>query len=416
MLRKKFFLLILISVLLSNCAKEKDESINVAIYQAMKEWYLWYQHIPEVDPTLYTTPTQLLEAIKYKEIDRWSFIITSAEYEQYYIQGKYYGHGFGYGFDNQSQVRISYIFKNSDLYKAGVQRGWIIKKINNNIVTPQNINNLLGENKAGITNSFTFSRPQGNDTLITSVKKEVAMQMVLLDTIFQINDRKVGYLVLFSFIANAAKELEDVFGRFKSNGINELILDLRYNSGGFTDIGLLLASFIAANNYDKELFCKFIHNDKKTNMDTSLILTKQNNSISLSRLFVITTNKTASTSEIIINGLRPYLTVYTIGNKTEGKPVGMDVLTWTNHSYYLFPITFKIVNANNEGDYYNGIPVNAITPDDLTHNFGDIQESCLNNALYFITNNKFLTSTRTFETPTIKPVLLTWWDREFGAY
>ncbi|MCX7985969.1 MAG: S41 family peptidase [Bacteroidales bacterium] len=402
-------------VLLFSCSKEETEPVNVAVYNAMKDWYLWYEQIPTVDPQLYKSPTELLEAIKYKKLDRWSFIITSDEYQQYFVAGKYYGHGFGYGFDNKEQVRVIYVFKNSDLYPAGVRRGWIVKKINNTAVTPQNISSLLGENRAGIVNNFTFGRPENTDTTISSTKKEVPMDMVLLDTVYNTSVGKVGYLVLFSFIADAASELEQAFNRFVSAGINELIIDLRYNTGGFVNIGQLLASYIAGKNYPNAVWCSFIHNDKKTAKDTSLRLETKNNSLQLSRLFVITTRSTASTSEIIINGLRPYISVYTIGEKTEGKPVGMDVLTWKQHAYYLFPVSFKIVNKNGEGDYYNGLPVDAEVDDDMSHNFGNTNEECLKAALNYIEQGSFLLPSRMFKRFS-RPEPKNWWDREFGAY
>lgn len=414
---KKILLLTFLSViLLGSCSKEENEPVNVAIYNAMKEWYLWYDQIPSVDPQQYQTPAQLLEALKYKKLDRWSFIITTNEYQQYFVEGKYFGHGFGYGFDANANVRITYIFKNSDLYPAGVRRGWTIKKINNTEVTPQNISNLLGENKAGITNVFTFGRPEGADTVISSEKKEVSMDMVLLDTIYTSSSgKKIGYLVLYSFIADAASEIDRVFGKFATNGVTELILDLRYNTGGFTNIGLLLSSYIAGQNHSGAIWCSFLHNNKKTDLDTSLRLESKNNSLNINRLFVITTRSTASTSEMIINGLRPFMDVYTIGEKTHGKPVGMEILTWKQHDYVLFPITFRIVNQNGEGEYYDGLPVNAEVNDDIAHNFGDTQEDCLQATLNFIEQGTFRYILRTGQR-TERPEPRTWWDREFGAY
>lgn len=414
-MRKMLFLFILSVILLGSCSKDESEPINVAVYNAMKEWYLWYDQIPSVDPQQYQTPAQLLEAIKYKKYDRWSFIITSAEYQQYFVEGKYFGHGFGYGFDGDGNVRIIYIFKNSDLYPAGVRRGWIIKKINNTAVTAQNISGLLGENKAGIINSFTFGRPQGADTVIASEKKEVPMDMILLDTVYTVTSGKVGYLALFSFIADAASELDRVFSKFAAAGITDLIVDLRYNTGGFTNIGLLLASYIAGKNHPQEIWCSFLHNNKKTDMDTSLRLETKNNSLTLNRLFVITTSSTASTSEIIINGLRPMMEVYTVGEKTHGKPVGMDVLTWKQHDYVLFPVSFRIVNKNGVGEYFDGLPVNAAVNDDMTHNFGDKQEDCLQATLNYIEQGSFRQLLRAAKQST-RPEPASWWDREFGAY
>jgi len=414
-MRKLLYYLVLSTLVLGACTKEENEPVNVAVYNAMKEWYLWYDKIPSVDPQQYKSPAQLLEAIKYKQLDRWSFIITTAEYQQYYLEGKYYGHGFGYGFDSNGKVRITFIFKNSDLYAAGVRRGWMIKTINNTTVTTQNISSLLGENKAGISNTFVFGRPNGTDTTITSEKKEVPMDMVLLDTVYTLGAHKVGYLVLYSFIADAASEIDEVFNKFATTGVSDLIVDLRYNTGGFTNIGLLLASYIAGKNHPREIWCRFVHNDKKNSKDTSLVLEAKDQSLSLNRLFVITTSSTASTSEIIINGLRPMMTVYTIGQKTHGKPVGMDVLTWKQYDYVLFPICFKIINKNGQGDYFGGLDVDATVADDISHNFGDQHEACLKAALNFIEQGSFRQPLRV-GLPTTRPEPTSWWDREFGAY
>jgi C-terminal processing protease CtpA/Prc len=412
------WLLIFLPIILASCTKEDSQPetpLNVAVYNTMKGWYLWYDSIPSVDPLQYKSPSDLLEAIKYKKLDRWSYIITLDEYNQYYVEGKYYGHGFGYGTASDGTERITYIFKSSSLYKAGVRRGWIIKKIDNTRVSNNNISSLLGENKAGITNTFTFGRESLPDTTIASTKSEVSMEMVLLDTVYTVSNRKVGYMVLYSFIADAKNELNTVFSRFYKANIQDLIIDLRYNTGGYTDVGKLLASLIVGKSHSGDILCKFIHNDKKSKYNDSLRIDNLDYSLSLSRIFILTTGMTASTSEIMINGLKPLIDVYTIGQNTQGKPVGMDIQLFEDYKYALFPISFKIVNRENAGDYYQGFKPDQLVADDLTHDFGDIQEKYLWNALYYVQNGSFSNSQKG-SLEMNRKISNNWWDREFGAY
>jgi len=93
----------------------------------------------------------------------------------------------------------------------------------------------------------------------------------------------------------------------------------------------------------------------------------------------------------------------------------MDVLTWKQYDYVLFPISFKIVNKNGQGDYFGGLDVDASVADDISHNFGDQHEACLKAALNFIEQGSFRQPLRV-GLPTTQPEPTSWWDREFGAY
>jgi hypothetical protein len=112
--------------------------------------------------------------------------------------------------------------------------------------------------------------------------------------------------------------------------------------------------------------------------------------INMSRLTVITTRETASASEVIINGLSPYLNVVTLGDTTNGKPTGMNVWTFSN-KYVFAPVTFKLVNKVNFGDFYDGFYPAKYVSDDITHDFGDRNEYCLKEAIRYIETGSFST-------------------------
>jgi C-terminal processing protease CtpA/Prc len=135
------------------------------------------------------------------------------------------------------------------------------------------------------------------------------------------------------------------------------------------------------------VFVTLTYNDHKHLQNKPYLLVNNPLNISLERLFVITSTSSASASEAIINGLRPHLPVITIGNRTHGKPVGMNV--WRVNGYAVAPITFKVANANGEAEYFNGITADASVNDDLQVGFGDTSEDCLAQALHYIAHGSF---------------------------
>jgi len=424
-LLQKIILGIVISSLLLGQSCKKDDitpmsgadstkAVNTYIYEIVKEWYLWYDKLPSNTPDVYLSPQAFLDSLTYKPIDRWSFVITKKEYDDYFVQGTMYGHGFSFSLDAENRFRIAYLFKNSDLYKAGVHRSWIIEKING--VTPDtgNIFDLLGPSEAGITNIFLFKKPDGSEVTDTFTKKEVTMNMVLYRDTLHVDNKIVGYLVFEGFLADAEAELNEAFDYFNKAGISELVLDLRYNGGGELSIAEYLAGIIGGNAANNMPFVTLTYNDKHQKNNTTTKIIKNSKTVILNRLFVITTKETASASEALINGLKPYMDVYLIGSQTYGKPTGMNVYSIQSYNYILAPVTFKLTNKNNYGDYFDGLPVDKQAIDDIYHDFGNRNEACLSQALYYIQNGTFTASVKAYYVPYKHPKQ--GWRTEVIAY
>jgi len=134
-----------------------------------------------------------------------------------------------------------------------------------------------------------------------------------------------------------------------------------------------------------------MYNDKKYESNFFLYFKSKTESLNLSRLVVICTYETASASEVVINGLKPYLNVVLVGDTTNGKPTGMNVWQYPakNSKYVYAPVTFKMVNKDNYGDFFKGIPPDRYVSDDITHDFGDVNEYCLKEAVFYIENGSF---------------------------
>lgn len=388
---------ILSLTLIASCRKDDNspsETLTPAmardsLYYIMNEWYYWYDLMPVVRKEDYADPYELLEAMRYKPLDRWSFV---ADYDEFMglMQGSFVGHGFRIGLDEYDKARIVLIYSGSPLYAEGVRRGWIVKKINGKDVAPSllpdagtTFSDLVGPAEAGITNTFLFQKPDGSEVTISSTKKAFTLNSVLLYDTLHLSSGITGHLVFESFIEPSEDELATAFSFFRNNGVQDLILDLRYNSGGYLYIAQILASYIAGNGYQGSTFVKLTYNDLHPEANITFKLINNPYPLSLTRLVVITSHETASASECIINGLRPYMDVVCIGDTTGGKPTGMNGGA-IGKKYFIAPVTFKTVNKDDEGDFFDGFAPDALVSDDITHKFDEREELCLKTAISYL--------------------------------
>jgi carboxyl-terminal processing protease len=412
----------LLLALLLGCEKE-PENQNIAqsfrekemttdyLYEIMRSYYLWESTMPK-NPDFGKNIYNFLDELRYKPLDIWSFIIPTSTYFEYFEGGRMTGYGFGFAPDDENHVRVSYVFDDSPLKKAGITRGWKILSVDNTSVNINNIGALLG-NLDVDTQQFEVENLNGETRFFTFSKDTVEINTVLLDTVFNINNKKVGYLVFKSFIETSKQELLESFGYFKDNEIDELIVDLRYNGGGRADIGVLLGGLIAGENVKNETMVQYLHNSNHTDEDISIDFSLHENSLNLRRVVFIATKNTASASEMLINGLDPFIEVVQVGDETHGKPVGM--YSWVFKDFTVLPVSFKIANATGFGEFFNGLPADAYVADDLTRAFGDTSEFCLNQSLYYIEHGEFPASAQ-LKSARRKTSHLKGWQLETGAY
>lgn len=381
-----------------------ETQIKDFVWKSMNSWYLYEADVPaladERDKDIpayvdflesYSSPEALFDDLIYqKDVkDRFSFIVDDYDELENMLQG--ISESFGYDFQ---LVRISanndnllgyvrYVLPDSPAEKAGIKRGDLFNKINDQQLTVQNYQKLLFNQKSYTLGLVTFK----NNQFVAD--KNVEMDAVIIhenpvflaQTMEIPGGKKAGYLVYNEFNYLYHQDLNDVFSQFKNLGIDEMILDLRYNPGGSVLTAALLASMLYSTDTEKR-FIKYQFNEKHQEESTAMEFFNQVpildsdykitdieplHSLELSRLYVLTSSGTASASEAIINGLKPYLDVVIIGDRTVGKNVGSRTLydspesDFTEkskanpaHKYALQPLTTKIVNADGFGEYENG--------------------------------------------------------------
>lgn len=372
-----------------SCKKEKDNSveiINRETYELMQIVYLWNTHLPaSVDPSAYSTPADFLDAIRYDEYDKWSAIITKDEFSQYFEEGTMIGHGFMLGLDDDENIRIAFVYTSTQAYQQGVRRGWIVEKVNGTVATPSNVWDLLGESEVGVRNEITFTN--GDGTLVTKdlTKEEVDITPVLHYEVLEQGSSKIGYLVFQDFIDAANDQLDEAFDSFSVAGINDVIIDMRYNGGGSVDVAEHLAGWLIGKDFANQPFVKYQHNmNLAIEEDTTINIKSNPSGLSLNRIFFIGTENTASASELMINGVKPYVESILAGSTTHGKPVGMYVFEFRDYDWVVLPVCFKYSNADNEGDFYDGLQPALSAEDDITRDFGDPEEASLKAILDYI--------------------------------
>ncbi|MCX6301137.1 MAG: S41 family peptidase [Bacteroidia bacterium] len=402
-MKKLLPLLLIVLTLLGSCKKDEPDPITTdgvpamardTLYYIMKQWYYWFNLMPAVERINYPNPYELLEAMRYKEMDKWSFV---ADYDEFIAEmgGTFVGHGFRIGLDKSLNARIAMIYNNSPLYLEGVRRGWIVKKINGYDIAQillandgEAYQNAIGPSTAGVTNAFIFQKPDGTEVTISSTKQSFTINTVILYDTLHLSSGITGHLVFESFIEPSEGELETAFAFFQANNVKDLIVDLRYNSGGYLYIAQQLASYIAGNSITGTTFAKLSYNAKSQSANNTFAFQKTSYPLSLPRLAVITTRLTASASEAVMNGLKPHLNLISIGDTTLGKPMGMN--GWIcKKKYFFWPVTFKIVNSANEGEYYDGMVPTKVATDDIAHDFDDRNEECLKEAISWLQTGSF---------------------------
>jgi C-terminal processing protease CtpA/Prc len=292
---------------------------------------------------------------------------------------------------------VQYVISGSDADTKGIKRGDIFTDVNGTQLTISNYRELLFSN----SDSYTIGLATLNNNQITKTGNSVSLnnseqteQSVHLSKVIVKDGKKVGYVMYNSFVSSQDEALKAVFSDMATQQIDELVVDLRYNRGGQVETAQLLAGLIDGEHASK-VFGKLVFNEKLSSQNRDVEIINSNVNLGLSRVFFLTTQNSASASEMTINGLKPYLNVIQIGDRTEGKDVGSNPFydyidnnrtINPNHKYLILPITFKYYNSEDIGDFSEGLIPNFNIPENLANLgiLGDIEEPLLKKALEYI--------------------------------
>ncbi|MEM7256040.1 MAG: S41 family peptidase [Pseudomonadota bacterium] len=349
------------------------ESINRWVYRNMKDYYLYADQVPTVNTDTYATPAELISELRFEELDPFSGISNAERREAFFNTGLSYGFGYNWRYDANNNARVTYVFANSSFGRANIKRGDIIVAVEGelwNDMTRERYLELVGNKDNPRTTNWTFidsDTQSTKDVLLTY--GEYTADTVLYTNIYTNDsfDGKVGYIVFNEFLATSEAELDSAIARLSRQGATELILDLRYNPGGYTYIARKLASQIGGETLQGKALVRYEHNSKYSNVDYQRNFEAATPTLNLNKVVILTTSSTASSSELLINALRPYVEVVTIGGSTRGKPFISSSRNYCGLS--LNAMEAQGVNANGVS-VAGGIPADCYATDDPTRPFG----------------------------------------------
>ncbi|KDN55108.1 S41 family peptidase [Flavobacterium seoulense] len=457
---------LLLGLIFTACSKDSDsnetaitepDEINNFVWKAMNSWYYWQPNVPDLSDSkiastaTYTkfingkAPDALFYSLLYQRgtIDKFSWIENSNEIVHVSkiaeIEKK---GGFSYGVypKDASSVNmvalVNYVVPGSPAALAGLKRGDVITKINGSQLTSSNYDQL--EN-AQLTLTIAASVQFINASLVTTdkgttvtvTKTEIDENPVAYYEKKVYGSKNIGYLVYNGFKSDYNDELNATFAKMKSDGINELVLDLRYNGGGSLETAVALAQMINGNFTNKP-YVYLDFNDKHNSNDGYENLSEKVrvfnlvdneptfqreesiNSLALTKIYVLVSFQTASASELTVQCLKKYISVVTIGEETTGKFVGSNTLydspssnytsyadRSTKHKWQLQPITFSYYNKDKDANPSKIKPDYAINPYSAFLNlveFGNVKDPSLKKALELITGQTMRTTGKNTET------------------
>lgn len=379
-----------------------DQDIKDFVYRAMFDWYIYKDEMPQLQTNRaessdydsylnsFSSPENLFESLIYERqtIDRFSAITDDYFALEQQLNGTSYHNGMEYGLfrfsstDTDVYGYVRYILPSTDAENKGLVRGDIFHSVNGTQLTINNYRTLLGTNSYTIALGSYDDNGTPNDVtddFISDLNQQIQLTKVPYTEnpvydydVFNIGGEQVGYLMYNGFTGDFNNQLNDVFGYFSSNGVQKLVLDLRYNPGGSVNSARLLGSMITGQ-FNGAAFSSLNYNDQKQNFNSTYNFTNSFNgtsinSLNLNKVYVIATGSSASASEMVINSLSSYIEVVHIGKNTVGKSQASSIIYDSpdygpqnvnpTHTYALLPLI--AITRNAEG---LAVPNSGLVPD-----------------------------------------------------
>ena len=382
------------AALVSSCGEDRSGEYYALIttqtwmYETMQKEYLYYQDIPDKKSlNFFKKPSDFLSSmVSSKDKKSGS---TFSHIDSVYVNTRSTSQTPTFGFEgtmvranNGSYgIRVLYTQGNSPAKEAGLERGSIIIAANNKKINSSDLFYITAPQEAYL---FTLGKlnDKGFDTLQTvqmPAPRIVENNNLYKKDILEVGGKKVAYVMYNEFGNNDTQKLNDLFYQLSQEGVNDIVLDLRYNPGGYVTTAQMISTNLAPQEAIGNTFLKMTHNDiiNRTdvlNFEESMLANVT--PINYENLYIITSANTASASEVVINCLKPYMPerLIQVGTATFGKNVAQQLFTDEVQAPMLeFWLTNSLLsNAEDFSDYYTG----GLKPDfEIAENFkGELGE------------------------------------------
>lgn len=390
------------------------------IEEIMSRHYLWYDNMPAVkESDFFDKPADFLKKRVYSKAlggrgDSFSYVEEKGEAASRVYLNRTSTYGFDFelmadplGTTSHTMARVLFVLPGSPASEAGIQRGDWISAIGKEQLTVNNYEGLIAGESTRLARESIIADEDGElawealDTLDIAASRPMEVNPFYIDSIYRVGGKKVAYMMYNQFSTGPddqpqdeeyAQQMQQLFARFKGESPDAFILDLRYNTGGYLSCARQLASLLAPVSALGNVFCTLEYNDitapQQESIDYDAGLASQN--MDLNKIYILTSEFTASASEAVINCLRPYMgadNVVLIGETTYGKPVSMQAFEDERFDFVLWPVTAYVLNAEGKAEYESGIePTYGLSERSrlFIYPLGDENELLLKNTLSLI--------------------------------
>ncbi len=442
MLKKRIVILLLATttLLTSSCFKDRDDEISTElseevslqvkdfIYRGLNFFYLYKADTPELANDAFAnddekntflnsfdSPEALFDFLESPQ-DRFSFLTDDYVTLINSLNGVSENNGMEYGLIRYPDMSgnvfgyVRYVLPDTDASSKGLQRGIIFNTVDGQQITENNFSQLFAPT------TYTIGLATFDGENVTSTGDTVALTKapytenpVFIANTLTVENQPIGYLMYNAFTRDFDPQLNAAFAQFQADGITELVLDLRYNGGGSVSTATDLAGMITGQFQGQVFYTEEWNEDRQEEyaepglFDGVLTTGEALNSLNLTRVYIITTGRSASASELVINGLNPYIDVIQVGTNTTGKFQASFLLfdapapnfsfneANPSHTYAMLPLVFKTLNANGVTDFIDGLDPDVELGEDYANlgTLGDVREPLLEACLAEIFPGRF---------------------------
>ncbi len=418
-----------------NDSTPADVELQNYMWRAMNAYYFWQEDVSVLSDSRFSSTSDLNKFLadysdipaffyntlvyQYGTVDRFSFLVDDYITLENSFDGITLSNGVEFGLfvlsstDDRIYGAVRYILPDSDASSKDIQRGEIFNRVNGTELTRSNYQSLLfgqDDYTLGFVN-FDNGDPENTNKEIALSKSQYTENPVYISEVIDSGNEKIGYVMYNAFVGNFDSQLNQAFSDLKSEGVTELVLDLRYNGGGSVRSSTYLGSMITGQ-FPGELFTQERWNskvmaffdglseaDRDRNLNnyfpTTIVASGEAiSSLGLSKVYIITSRSTASASELVINSLKPYIDVVVVGGRGVGKFVASTTLydsddftrtgpNLADHTYAIQPIILEELNVLGENNGVVGFEPNLEIIESVLDMgvLGDPSEPLLNKAL-----------------------------------
>lgn len=381
--------------------------VNQFIAEYMEELYLWTSTVDwrKILPADESDSFDFFKKLVYSD-DKWSMLTDDIQGLSNEFEGvsTTFGHVLIFGrfkdSDNLFAI-VLYVYPDTPAEKAGVKRGDLFLTINGDAITEDNYMDFYYAPSLVVGRGILSDQGIMLDDRTFSMKAETLYENpIVKDTVIEKGAHKIGYLCYTDYTMESENALIALFSEYKSQGVTDVVLDLRYNGGGYARTSVLLSSILApaAAVKRKDMFLKQVWNDfwmaylKQQKIDVNEYFTDTLAvNMDLARIFILTTENTASASESTLIGLDPYMDVIRIGVATHGKYYGGGLFSDEENkaiaNWGMYLMIYRFDNQNGVTASGGGLAPDIEVEEDYfpLYPFGDERDPLLGAALEVIT-------------------------------